>query len=67
MFFKEKRKSFKNRISHSKYSSIDFDNLSDEEFNKIRKDLNKDISIRGIGGITLLMLCIVLVKILCSK
>lgn len=60
MFFKKKHK--KDRFS-SKYSSMDIWGMSDEEFDKISKGLYKAIAFRGIGGLLLFIICIILLVV----
>lgn len=54
-----KLKSKKDR-SRSKYLDLDFDSMSDEEFEKVSKKIKSEIAFRGLGGIFLFILAVVL-------
>ena len=50
----------------SKYMDLDFNSMSDKEFNKISKKVYASIAVRGVGGMLLFIACIV-GMVVCSR
>lgn len=63
--FKKEKKIKKDRFK-SKYTELDFDNMSEEEFSEISGRVYRAIAIRGVGGMLLFIVCI-FALIFCSK
>lgn len=60
-----KKKEKKDRLK-SKYIDLDFDSMSDEEFDKISSGVYSSIVLRGLGGMFIFIVCIVAL-VLCGR
>lgn len=58
---KDEKQKFYSPLFKSRYLDMDLSKMEEEEYNKIKKGVYLSISARIIGGILLLIFCIVII------